>query len=518
MKKLLLPVVLLLGLALPSRADTVLVANQGDNSISQYDARGNASPFNNAFVNGPIGLAFDRAGNLFVSTNSNTIQKLSPTGADLGIFASNQINFPMALAFDRAGNLYVANFGSSTVRKYTPSGVGSLFTSVVRPTGLAFDGNGVLYVSTAGNTIERFSASGSNLGPLTNGLSNPEGLAFDAAGDLYVANAGAGTIEKFSTAGADLGLVASGLDGPVGLAFDGAGNLYVSNLFSATIVKITSAGTATTFATTGSNPGFLAVQLSPVLVNISTRSRVLTGENVLDAGFIARGPGTKQILIRGLGPSLAGVPAPLDDPVLELHSGTGALLQTNDDWKSTQQSAIIATGIPPQNALESAILATVTAGSYTVIERGKNGQTGVGLVEIYDLSPDFGPSLVNISTRGFVGTQNDVMIAGVIVGGRTSGSSTLLFRGLGPSLGRAGVTQPLADPVLELFDRDGNRLLRNDNWATTQGSAIRATGLQPNDGAEAALLVVLAAGQYTAIESGKDGATGVGLVEVYDLD
>ncbi|HEY2799795.1 MAG TPA: NHL repeat-containing protein [Chthoniobacterales bacterium] len=501
-------------------ADTLFVANLGANTITEYAEDGSASAFTNAFVNGPNGVALDRNGNLFVSTNSNTIEKFSPTGADLGIFASVGVNNAMGLAFDRAGNLYVANFAGSTVEKFTPGGVGTIFAFVTRPTGLVFDATGNLYVSSFGNTIERFAPNGTSLGFFAqSGLNNPEGLAFDSLGNLYAANNGSGAVEKFSPSGADLGPVLVGLNGPVGLAFDSKGNLYVVNSHSATITKIDPNRNVSTFATTGFAPAFLAVQTAPHLVNISTRARVLTGDNVLDAGFILTGPGSKQVLIRALGPSLAdaGVHGVLADPTLELHDSNGALIAANDNWKQSQRSAIEATGIPPTTDAEAALLATLTAGSYTAIERGKSGSVGIGLVEIYDLGAGFGPQLANISTRGFVDTGDNVMIAGFIIGASTGSSGSVIVRALGPSLGQHGVADPLANPSLELYDSNGMQIAANDDWQSAQGEAIAQTGLAPDDAVESAILTALAAGSYTAIERGDNGSVGVGLLEVYDL-
>ncbi len=165
MKKLLLLFAALLGIA-TVHADTFFVPNTGVNTISQYDENGVASSFTSAFVPGPNGVALDRDGNLFVSTNANAIEEFSPAGVDLGTFAATGLNFPMALAFDRAGNLYAANFARSTVEKFTPTGIGTVFARVIRPTGLAFDASGNLYVSNFGKTIERFSAAGMPLGHL----------------------------------------------------------------------------------------------------------------------------------------------------------------------------------------------------------------------------------------------------------------------------------------------------------------------------------------------------------------
>ncbi|HEX3818215.1 MAG TPA: NHL repeat-containing protein [Chthoniobacterales bacterium] len=498
-------------------ADTFFVANTGGNTITSYDNNGNATLFATSGLNGPIGIAIDRGGNLFISTNSNTIEKFSALGVHLGTFANIGLNNPLGLAFDQEGNLYAANFAGSTVEKFSPDGTGTLFATVTRPTGLAFDSLGNLYVANFGNTIERFSPEGADLGTFANsGLNNPEGLAFDSLGNLYAANNATGTVEEFSPAGADLGVFAVGLGGPVGLAFDSAQSLYVVDAQSATITRIDETGATTLFANTGFNPAFIAVQKPPQLANISTRGRVLTGENVLDAGFIVTGPGSKQVLIRGLGPSLtsAGVPGALANPMLELHDSTGAVLAVNDNWKQTQESDIEATGLAPAFDVESAILVTLNAGSYTVIERGVGG-TGVGLVEIYDLATGFGPELGNISTRDFVDTGSNVMIAGFIVSG-TGATSSVLVRGLGPSLGKYGVSNPLADPTLDLHDGNGNVIASDDNWASTQAAQIRATGLAPEDPAEAAILIALSPGNYTAIESGKNGGTGVGLIEVYN--
>ena len=202
---------------------------------------------------------------------------------------------------------------------------------------------------------------------------------------------------------------------------------------------------------------------------------MLTGENVLDGGFIVLGSGSKTVLIRGLGPSLAasGVMGTLADPTLELHSSTtNAILASNDNWKNTQQHAIEATGIPPTKTAEAALIVKLTAGAYTVLESGKNGTTGIGLVEIYDLTPGVGPELANISTRGFVDTDSNVMIAGFIIASAAGGSSELIVRALGPSLGAFGVANPLADPTLELHDSNGALIAANDNWKSDQQSAI----------------------------------------------
>ena len=511
----------LLVLASLAQADNFFVANSGVNSITKYDDNGAGSPFTGEFVNGPYGLALDSSANLYVTTNSNVIRKFGPNGADLGVFASTGINQAKGLAFDSKGNLYAANFGTNTIEKFGPNGTDlGVFANVIRPTGLAFDAAGNLYVANFGNTIERFSPIGIPLIPFTSFfLNNPEGLAFDSFGNLYVANNGSDTIQVFSPSGIDLGALPTvGLSGPIGLAFDGDGNLYVVNNLTSTITKITPGGTESLFATTAISPAFLAVQSTATLVNISTRLNILTGDNVLDGGFIVVGSGFKDVLIRGLGPSLAsaGITGTLADPIIELYSDN-VIIAENDNWMKNQKTEIEATGLQPTNDAEAALIATLAAGTYTVIERGKQATTGIGLIEIYDLGAGTGPELANISTRGFVDTGSNVMIAGFIIASSSGGSSQVILRALGPSLGDFGIADPLADPVLDLYDANGMLIASSDSWQSDQEAEIIATGLQPLNDAEAAILITLAPGAYTAIESGKNGGTGVGLVEVYNL-
>ena len=202
---------------------------------------------------------------------------------------------------------------------------------------------------------------------------------------------------------------------------------------------------------------------------------MLTGDNVLNGGFIITGGGNKRVLIRGLGPSLAGagVDGALADPLIALHSSaTGEILMSNDNWKNNQQDEIAATGLAPADDLEAALVITLAPGAYTVIKRGKLETTGIGLLEVYDLGAGVGPELANISTRGFVATGSNVMIAGFIVANSANESDQVIVRGLGPSLGAFGITNPLADPVLELHDINGALLASNDNWKDTQQTEI----------------------------------------------
>jgi len=247
--------------------------------------------------------------------------------------------------------------------------------------------------------------------------------------------------------------------------------------------------------------------------NISTRMNVGADENAAIGGFLVTGISSKRILIRGVRPGGVGT---LADPTLELVAENGVSLATNDNWKDTQQSEIEQTGVQPSNDLDSAIIATLAPGIYTTILRGKANSTGVGLVEIYDLAPTTDIPLRNFSTRGFVSQDSGVMIGGIIALGDTRAS--LLVRALGPSLQGSGVNHALADPVLELHDRNGALLASNDNWRDTQQEEIQATGLAPANDAESAILTDLRPTNYTAVVRGKNGATGVALVEFYQLN
>ena len=253
-------------------------------------------------------------------------------------------------------------------------------------------------------------------------------------------------------------------------------------------------------------------------LNISTRLEVRTNDQVLIGGFIIDGDVAKRVVFRAIGPSLAafGIANPLADPVLELHGADGTLITMNDNWKSTQESEIEATGLQPSNDLESAIISTLDPGSYTAIVSGKNGTVGVGLVEGYDVDQTANSQLANISTRGFVETGTNVMIGGFILGGGGKEVSVVV-RALGPSLTPFGVTGALADPTLELHDENGAVIQSNDNWKDTQQTEIEATGLQPTNDLESAIFRTLAPGAYTAIVSGSGDLTGVALVEVYRL-
>jgi len=479
-------------------------------------------------LSGPGGLALDASGNLFeADENSGKIFKFTPAGTKTA-FATG-LNHPFGLAFDPAGNLFEADDGSGTIFKFTPNGTKTIFAvGLSFPTALAFDSMGNLFAASASpnagsGAIFKFTPNGTKT-TFATGLNAPTGLAFSASGNLLVSDSG--TIAKFTPDGTKT-IFASLLDGPTGLAFDSSGNLFQASGSDGSIFVFTPGGTPeNVFASGLSGPAGLAFQpatLPPAppaqLLNISARLKVLTGDNVLIGGFVITGSDSKQVLLRALGSTLGqfGVSGALADPTLELHDGTGAIIDSNDNWRDTHQAEIAATGMAPPNDLESAILRTLPPGSYTVVVRDKNASTGVALVEAYDLSPGANASLSNSSARGFVDINDDVMIGGFITG---EGNCRVIVRALGPTMTQFGVPNVLADPMLELYDPNGTLIASNDNTNISPFqpfSEIRASGFAPPNPAEPAIIVTRPVGNTTAIVRGKNNTTGNALLEVYTL-
>ena len=285
--------------------------------------------------------------------------------------------------------------------------------------------------------------------------------------------------------------------------------------------QVASGGLITSTATDAAGNTSEFSQSIGQLLNISTRLRVRTGENVLIAGFIVIGTDPKRVMVRAIGPSVSSVEW-LQDPTLELFDGNGVSLAANDDWKTqpdgtSQQAEIEATTIPPTDNRESALVRTLPANNaaYTAVVRGKGEAIGLAVVEAYDLDQAANSTLANISTRGFVETGNNILIGGFIAG---NGTVKVLVRALGPTLANSGVTNPLEDPTLEVRDSSGTITLTNDDWRTGgQEAEIIATTIPPPNDSESAIVATLAPGPYTALVRGKNQTTGIGLVEVYRL-
>jgi hypothetical protein len=249
---------------------------------------------------------------------------------------------------------------------------------------------------------------------------------------------------------------------------------------------------------------------------LSSRATVGTGDAIVLNAFIISGPNTKRVLVRGIGPSLTafGVPNALADPVLELHGSGGFVTITNDNWRDTQEAEIQATGMPPTDNLESAIVATLAPGPYTVVLRGKNNTTGVGLNELFDISPSASTNLSAVGTRAQILTGSDILISGISL----PQNSHVVLRALGPSLAQGGISGVLANPTLELRDSNGALLVANNDWQDdpTQAAQISAAGLAPSNPLESGIAATLAPGQYTGLAAGLNG-TGIGNIEFYTL-
>jgi subtilisin family serine protease len=354
-----------------------------------------------------------------------------------------------------------------------------------------------------------------------------QGIAVDQTGDIFLTSGG--VVFRLNSSGAveaslDIGFALSDID------IDETGFIIIAQ-FDGRVVETDRDLTAFTSFQAIYNPDVQQWSMSVAFahavptaprpsrpLNVSTRLRVETGDSVMIGGFIINGNAWKKVIIRATGPSLAqaGVTDFLSDPVLELHDSTGSLIVRDDNWKDLQESQIQATGLAPHSDLESAIVATLSPGGYTAIVSGKDGVVGLGLVEVYDLNQSTDSKLANISTRGFVQTGDNVMIGGFILGG-SSGNSKVIVRVIGPSLAPAGITNPLLDPILELHNGNGALLSQNDDWQNDQQQAISDTGLAPSDLHESAILATLLPGTYTVIVQGKNGTSGVALVEVYNL-
>jgi hypothetical protein len=314
---------------------------------------------------------------------------------------------------------------------------------------------------------------------------------------------------------------------PAGLTIDQQAGVISGTPLASGVFRVVVAATGPQ----ASASDILEIKINPAqaVLNVSTRLKVGTGNNVLIGGFIVTGQEPKRVIVRAIGPSLArnGVPDALSDPNLELYgSAFNQLLAKNDDWRTTQLGGLItenqraeiqATGVAPTQDVESAIVLTLDPGAYTAVVRGFGGASGVGLVEVFDLSQRSDSRLANISTRGHVATEANVMIGGFIMGGKPGSGGRVVVRALGPSLAQSGVSNVLADPTLELYDGNGVLLAANNDWKDTQEAEIEALEIAPSKPSESALLITLPLGGFTAVVRGINETTGNALVEVYNI-
>ena len=294
-------------------------------------------------------------------------------------------------------------------------------------------------------------------------------------------------------------------------------NLKVGTTYTLAVTAFNTAGaeseySATVTATVGSKKQIPAAALA----NISSRTFVHVGENVLIGGFIVDGVVAKRVALRAIGPSLAqyGIADAMADPVLEIIDATGKQVVTNDNWNVPGEE-LSAYGIAPTDPREAAVVVALEPGSYSAVVSGKGATTGVALFELYDLDSDLG-RIANISTRSRVESGDNVMIGGFILGGSTG--TPVIVRAIGPSLVPNGVDDALLDPTLEIYDGNGSLLASNDDWRTDQEGEIFDSTVPPTDNREAAIVATLAPGAYSGVIRGARGTTGVALFEVYALN
>jgi sugar lactone lactonase YvrE len=375
------------------------------------------------------------------------------------------------------GDLYQADFNSGNIYKFTPNGTRSSFASGLDgPEGLAFDTAGNLFVSATGTGIIYKYAPGGTRTTFASGLDGPASLVFDGSGNLFDADFFGGVLYKFAPDGTRT-TFATGLSGPANILFDSSGNLFEADFHSGNIFKFAPNGTRTTFASGVGEPHGLAFDSSGNLFVASFQGGQI---------FKYTPSGTRTTFATGLnGPH--GIAFDASGNLFTCDFNTGNIYRFTPSGTRTT----FATGLsqPANVHFEPA----VTASSAN--------------------------NLINLSTRAFVGTGTGVLIAGFILQG--SAPTTVVLRAIGPSLTAFGVNGALQDPFLEIHDAAGTILSSNDNWQNgPDAGAIQALGLAPTHALESAVRATLPAGNYTALVKGvgtQPGLTGIGLVELYDL-
>lgn len=416
------------------------------------------------------------------------------------------------------------------------------------------------FTAAAGNLVgQSISATATDLANNTSGFSPCAGVGTGAAsiqlsGSSYSVGEGAGTVTITATRTGDLqgsasirygtsnGTALAGSDYSAVSGYLTFGASETTKTFTIPILEDSAIEGDETFFVTLSSPSG-AMLGSPAsatitiidndtaptpmptparvqLSNISGRAFGQPNDQASISGFIIREGTGKHILARGIGPSLRNgntpVPGAMQDPRIELHDGSGALIYANDNWRDSQEAEIQATGLAPSDDREAAIAAVLPPGAYTAILRGANNSGGIALVEIYELQL-FDGKLANVSVRGNVLTDDNVLINGLILQG--GAPTQFLFRAIGPELHDRGLTGELQDPKLDVYNQNGVLLGSNDNWRDSpDAAAIQASGLAPTDDRESAVLLTLPAASYTAIVSGVNRTMGIALAETYQLN
>ena len=525
---------------------------------------------NSARFNDPVGVGTDSGGNVYVAdSGNNTIRMVTPAGvvttlaglagsvgsAD-GTAGAARFNFPTGVTVDAAGDIFVADSGNDTIREISPALVVSTVAGAAgqaenidglaanarftTPGDVALDSSGVLTIADTGNNTIRRLVQGS--------LTTPMGTV-TAPAPASPVTAGSTVTMSVNVPASSAATLQWKLNGA---AIPGA----TGSVYSISVAGTADAGVYTVVATNGAGAttlsvGTLQVTTNAWLTNLSARAMAGTGSQVLIAGFVVSGSNSKNVLIRGIGPTLGQyeVSGSLANPELQLFDGNSIpkIIATDIGWgnpsipgASTVQAVILQATSALFNQLgafpllngsaDCAMLAGLPPGGYTAQISGIGGTTGVALAELYDADTGVPAShLTNISARAYAGTGSQILTAGFFIAGTTP--ETVLIRAVGPTLSQYGVSGPLATPELDLYDSNETVIATNIGWgnAPSIGASAVAAGVEsatiaifnrvyafalPVGSADCAMVVTLPPGGYTAQAKAANGASGVALVEI----
>jgi sugar lactone lactonase YvrE len=515
------------------------------------DGAGGSARFNH-----PYDVAVDSSGNVYVAdfnnatirriNTSNTVSTLAGTGGETGFmdgtgFAA-RFNQPYAVAVDGAGNVYVADTYNRAIRAITPAGVVSTLNGAecrfYYPQGIASTSSGTLFVADGDN--QAISMGGAAIAPPADAPVASQTITSGANATFSVSVSDPTITFQWQTS-TNSGTSWTNVSNSSTFSGAETDSLTVNDPSAAMsgdefqVLLTNAAGTSTSAVATltvGSSGGGTGGYTGSVrLANLSTRAVVGTGGNILIPGIYISGSGTEQLLIRADGPALTqyGVSGVLEQPTLSVFDSAGTMIASNTGWGTNADpsqiasvSAQVGAFALPAGSADCALIANLSAGSYTVQISGVNGSTGVALAEVYEVTSSGSARLANLSTRAVVGTGGNILIPGIYIEG--SGTEQLLIRADGPALTQYGVSGVLEQPTLSVYDSAGTMIASNTAWGTGP-DATQIPGISASVGAfaltagsaDCALLVTLQPGSYTIQIAGVDSSTGVALAEVYEI-